>query len=96
MPDTYLQASSRAARLAVEDALDQEQLISDFMLNALRLREGVEITLFQRSTGLAPECMHNTWRRLQAQGLMVEGDDRLQTTELGWRFLNTVIEAFME
>ena len=96
MPDTYLQASSRAARLAVEDALDQEQLISEFMLNALRLREGVETSLFQQSTDLAPKRMHNTWRRLQAQGLMVEGDDRLQTTELGWRFLNTVIEAFME
>jgi len=96
MPDSYLQASDRASRLAVESALDQAQLISEFMLNALRLREGVEIALFQRSTGLAPESMHNTWRRLQAQGLMVEGDDRLQTTELGWRFLNTVIEAFME
>ena len=96
MPDTYLQASSRAARLAVEDALDQEQLISEFMLNALRLREGVETSLFQQSTDLAPKRMHNTWRRLQAQGLMVEGDDRLQTTELGWRFLNTVIESFME
>ncbi len=96
MPDTYLQASSRAARLAVEDALDQEQLISEFMLNALRLREGVETSLFQQSTDLAPKRMHNTWRRLQAQGLMVEGEDRLQTTELGWRFLNTVIEAFME
>ena len=96
MPDSYLQASDRASRLAVESALDQAQLISEFMLNALRLREGVEIALFQRSTGLAPESMHKTWRRLQAQGLMVEGDERLQTTELGWRFLNTVIEAFME
>jgi oxygen-independent coproporphyrinogen-3 oxidase len=96
MPDSYLQASDRASRLAVESSLDQEQLISEFMLNALRLREGVEMALFQRSTGLGPESMYNTWRRLQAQGLMVEGDDRLQTTELGWRFLNTVIEAFME
>lgn len=96
MPDSYLQASDRASRLAVESALDQAQLISEFMLNALRLREGVEIALFQRSTGLAPESLHKTWRRLQAQGLMVEGDERLQTTELGWRFLNTVIESFME
>ena len=96
MPDTYLQAGSRATRLAVEDSLDQEQLISEFMLNALRLREGVETSLFHRSTGLAPELIHSTWQRLQAQGLMIEGDDRLQTTELGWRFLNTVIEAFME
>lgn len=96
MPDSYLQASDRASRLAVESSLDEEQLISEFMLNALRLREGVEISLFQRSTGLAPEYMHNTWRRLQAQGLMVEGSEHLQTTELGWRFLNTVIESFME
>lgn len=96
MPDSYLQASDRASRLAVESSLDEEQLISEFMLNALRLREGVEISLFQRSTGLAPECMHNIWRRLQAQGLMVEGSEHLQTTELGWRFLNTVIESFME
>ena len=96
IPDTYLQAGSRATRLAVEDTLDQEQLVSEFMLNALRLREGVETSLFQQSTGLASECMQTTWRRLQAQGLMVEGNDRLQTTDLGWRFLNTVIEAFME
>ena len=96
MPDSYLHASGRASRLAVESSLDQEQLISEFMLNALRLREGVEMALFQRSTGLGPESMYNTWRRLQAQGLMVEGDERLQTTELGWRFLNTVIESFME
>ena len=96
MPDSYLQASDRASRLAVESSLDEEQSISEFMLNALRLREGVEISLFQRSTGLAPERMHNIWRRLQAQGLMVEGSEHLQTTELGWRFLNTVIESFME
>ena len=96
MPDSYLQASDRASRLAVESSLDEEQLISEFILNALRLREGVETSLFQRSTGLAPERMHTTWRRLQAQGLMVEGSEHLQTTELGWRFLNTVIESFME
>lgn len=96
MPDSYLQACDRASRLAVENALDQEQLISEFMLNALRLREGVETSLFQQSTGLAPDYMHSTWRKLQAQGLMIEGDNRLQTTGLGWRFLNTVIEAFME
>ncbi len=62
-------------------------------MNALRLNEGVEETLFFHRTGLPIESVRVKLVQLRNKELLVP--DRLQATELGQRYLNTVLEQFL-
>lgn len=74
--------------------LKKNDLPLEFMLNALRLIDGVPSELFSRHTGLPLNAIATPWQALQQQGLMVPDGDRLACTEQGLRFLNQVLAAF--
>lgn len=80
-----------AAHWVQADALPFE-----FLMNALRLAEGVPRPLFTERTGLPFAAIADTWERLAARGWVVDDAARLACTPLGWRYLNTVLEAFLD
>jgi oxygen-independent coproporphyrinogen-3 oxidase len=90
-PDDYL---SRSDPLAAEQCIDRAELPLEFMLNALRLREGVAADLFSQRTGLELAAIEPQLAALRRQGLLEASAERLQTTPLGYRFLNSVVAAF--
>ncbi len=91
-PEAYLAANEPFN--AAEHLVDDEQLPVEFMMNALRLVRGVPRFMFSFRTGL-PDCtLEKPLARLRDRGLMVAGTERLQTTELGLRFLNDVLAEF--
>ena len=67
----------------------------EFMLNALRLVEGFEASLFTRRTGLAWESVAPTLDRLADQGLIIRDGMRYGASPLGLRFLNDVLIHFL-
>jgi len=75
--------------------LSQDELPPEFMMNALRLIDGCPVELFEQRTGLSREVIRDTWQHLQANELMTEDPDRLQTTSAGQRYLNEVLQKFM-
>lgn len=75
-------------------AIDRHALPSEFMLNALRLTDGVPSDLFAR-TGLDLTVIAPILQKLRHQGLMINDLARLQTTPLGARYLNQVMTAFL-
>jgi len=90
-PTRYLAASSielRAGALVSADALPGE-----FLLNALRLIDGVTESLFNARTGCASATIDALWRHQQVRGLM--RSDRLGVTPLGLRHLDTVVSDFL-
>ena len=76
-------------------AIDQEELVSEFMLNALRLHGGVAWSMFEKRTGLALNSVIKQVNSLVAQGLLVDSDTQLQPTVLGQRYLNQILRAFL-
>lgn len=96
MPERYLEGLSLQDYTAQTNLLVTETLIAEFMLNALRLRAGSSLAQFEASTGLNPEVIAEPWKQLKREGLMLESPALLRTTDLGWRFLNTVIERFLD
>ncbi len=80
--------------LAGSEVLTPTALPLDFLLNALRLNEGVATQLFAERTGLSPEALEPQWQELRRQGLVEDRSDRLVTTDLGRRFLNDVLGRF--
>jgi oxygen-independent coproporphyrinogen-3 oxidase len=90
-PSRYLQADPRTLR---DDAtVTRQALPGEFMLNALRLIDGVEPALFEARTGCSLDAIDATWRRQSELGLM--RTDRLGTTPTGLRYLDSVVSAFL-
>ena len=79
---------------AGERWLSPEELPLEFLMNALRLSEGVDSTLFSERTSVGLGAITEQLIALRDRGLMVEDPHRLRTTELGFRFLNDVIAEF--
>ena len=74
----------------------QEDIPFEFMLNALRLRQGVPVDFWTHRTHLPLSFIEPVWADLQAQGLVKPlSEGRLVTTSKGWQFLNEVQEAFI-
>lgn len=68
----------------------------EFMMNALRLTQGIERTLFQSRTGLAIDSLHSRFNTLEKQGLLRPDPDMIHLTPKGTAFLNSVLEQFMD
>ena len=82
--------------MAAEEAITKDSLPFEFMLNALRLTDGVAQSLFTERTGLELELLEPQLSQLRQAGLMRADGDRLQTTALGARFLNDVVGKFSD
>ncbi len=68
---------------------------AEFMMNALRLKDGVPANLFSRRTGLEQRSIMSACNALQHKGLLTMNPDRLCTTPQGYLFLNDVVAAFL-
>lgn len=73
--------------------VEPEVLPEEFMLNALRLIDGVDEGLFEARTGLPLTTVAAPLAALRREGLLRE--DRLATTALGLRFLDRVVARFL-
>lgn len=92
-PDHYL-ADSHSAPAPI-DAIAQDDLAIEYLLNVLRLAEGFTAEHFERSTGLGFDTIQKQVSSLQNQGLMQVEGQLIRPTEKGQQFLNSVLEAFL-
>ncbi len=90
-PDAYM---TGADRLSSRRWLTNEDLILEFALNAFRLVDGVEASLFQRQTGLGLAQIEPVLARARRDGLLNPRQDRLCPSVHGLRFLNDLVARF--
>ncbi len=93
MPAHYLDRSRML--LAESRKIPTEELPFEFMMNALRLGAGCPTALFEQRTGLSLATIAEKTALLQRRGLLWPGDDRLQATDMGLRYLNELLLAFI-
>lgn len=84
-------------RSRVEESrwVEAADLPFEFMLNALRLLEGVPAALFTERTGLPLEAVAPALKGLREAGLLDPDPARIRTTRRGLDFLSDVQEAFL-
>jgi oxygen-independent coproporphyrinogen-3 oxidase len=90
-PAGYLDASNPFT--AETTAVPAAELPLEFLMNALRLSDGVDEDLFPARTGLTLNDIREPLARLREQKFLSE--DRLATTDDGFRYLNEVLEQFL-
>ena len=75
--------------------IEAEDMPFEFMMNALRLNNGVTAKFYAERTGLSLEGLNALLTSLRQRKLMVEDPERLACTEQGHIFLNSVLEEFL-
>ncbi|AHX11860.1 coproporphyrinogen III oxidase [Dyella jiangningensis] len=95
-PKAYLAAAGNAGRIGGDGPVAVDELPFEYMLNALRLIDGVPLADFSERTGIPMERIASALASARERGWLVEDAERLQTTALGQRFLNDVISSFLD
>lgn len=96
-PDRYQQKLAADQRSVERKEPRGQELVFEFMLNALRLREGFTLELYSRRTGLDSQTALPRLKQAQQRGLMETwGSDGWRPTELGFRFLNDLQLLFLD
>ncbi|NOU25315.1 MAG: oxygen-independent coproporphyrinogen III oxidase-like protein [Methylotenera sp.] len=95
-PRAYMEKASQGNAIEREWSISQEELGFEFIMNALRLINGVPIALFQQRTGLNIQVLESAIKNAQSKGLLLVENGKLQPTLLGQRFLNELLELFLD
>jgi len=96
-PDSWMQrAMARdGSHVAESRVVGAGELPFEFMLNALRLKDGVAASSFAERTGLSLAAIAHQLEAATRRGLLDADPTRLRATALGWRFLNDLQEMFL-
>jgi len=95
-PERYMEAALRGAAIEEERVPGADELPFEFMLNALRLTDGVPSAFFAERTGLSPAAIGRDCARAVERGLLDADPTRIRATPLGLRFLNDLVAMFLK
>ena len=94
-PRAYLQKRGHE-RISSEVELTAADLCFEFMLNALRLREGFDTRLFHDNTGLTLNQVLPTLQQARDKGLLDLQGEKIRPTALGYSHLNDLQALFLK
>lgn len=92
-PKDYLNLDKRI--IDNSNQLNQQELPLEFMLNALRLKNGFVENLFHQHSGLLLADIEKTLVQAESQGLLIRDDGRIIPSEQGYLFLNDLLTLFL-
>ncbi|MDZ7735554.1 MAG: radical SAM family heme chaperone HemW [Gammaproteobacteria bacterium] len=95
IPETYMQHAGTSRAIGENRVLAEADKVFEFMLNVLRLSDGVPLSLLQQHTGISPVAIHETLQQGRRKKLLRDSERRLQPTARGRRFLNDLIGLFL-
>jgi oxygen-independent coproporphyrinogen-3 oxidase len=94
-PQAYLSAVAQGTHIQSEHELTRDDLAFEFMMNALRLNEGFDETLFSERTSLPLLTLRRELEEAERRGLVARDARTIAPTDLGRRFLNDLLEIFL-
>jgi coproporphyrinogen III oxidase-like Fe-S oxidoreductase len=86
--------SREKTALASQNPISRDQLSLEFMMNGLRLTQGVKKEFYTQRTGLDESVIAQVIMQLEQDGLIKAQADNFCTTDTGIRFLDTVLQRF--
>jgi oxygen-independent coproporphyrinogen-3 oxidase len=94
-PRLYMDHALAGNALAQDDDVARSDLPFEFMLNALRLKEGFALQDFVARTGLPLSTIEKPLQEAQAKGLVERDLARVKPTERGFDFLSDLQGLFL-
>jgi putative oxygen-independent coproporphyrinogen III oxidase len=94
-PRLYMDNALAGGAIAQEEEVARADLPFEFMLNALRLKDGFALQDFMDRTGLPLSTIEQPLRQAEAKGLVTRDLVRVKPTEQGFDFLSDLQELFL-
>jgi oxygen-independent coproporphyrinogen-3 oxidase len=94
-PRAYMDAALAGGAVELSNAISAADLPFEFMLNALRLTDGVPSALFEERTGLSSMMIARQLSRAAERGLIDPDPTVIRATPMGMRFLNDLMAMFL-
>jgi oxygen-independent coproporphyrinogen-3 oxidase len=94
-PARYMAEALAGRAVSNEDEVARAALPFEFMLNALRLREGFELRLFRERTGLPLSAIEPALAEAERRGLLERDLVRVWPTDRGFDFLSDLQSIFL-
>jgi len=94
-PSAYMAQAIAGAAIAQDDEVARDQLSFEFMLNALRLREGFELASFPERTGLPLGAIASALARAEERGLVSRDLQTVVPTARGFDLLSDLQALFL-
>ena len=94
-PETYLQKVKSGAAVQEHRVIGVADLPFEFMMNALRLTDGVARAIFSERTGLPISVVAKILTRAEDKQLIARDHRHLAPSQKGQRFLNDLLEMFL-
>ncbi|WHZ12893.1 MAG: Oxygen-independent coproporphyrinogen-III oxidase-like protein YggW [Burkholderiaceae bacterium] len=94
-PMLYMERALAGTAVASEQEVGRGDLAFEFMLNALRLKDGFELPWFSERTGLAPTAIQQGLAEAERKGLIERDFARVKPTARGFDFLSDLQSLFL-
>ena len=95
-PKAYVESMAQPSTPQIGCALETADQTFEFLLNALRLKEGFHPKLFKQRTGMDWPFESDEVQGAIADGLLYCSSEQIRTTALGWRFLDELLQRFLK
>lgn len=94
-PKQYMQSATGDGAIQQEQDVSVREVGFEFMMNALRLTEGFEASLFAERAGVPLNVVLKELDEAERRGLITRDHLRIAPTLLGQRFLNDLLQIFL-
>ena len=95
-PKLYMEKALAGSPVAQDNEVSRADLPFEFMLNALRLREGFKLQDFAEKTGLPMSAIQAGLEEGERKGLIERDFERVRPTVRGFDFLNDLQMLFLK
>ena len=95
-PRDYMEKALAGQAVQEERTLAASELPFEFAMNALRLIDGFDLSLFTARTGLPLHVLRRELEEAEVRGLIERDHLRLRPTLKGQRFLNDLLQIFLK
>ncbi len=95
-PAQYIQQAQSGEPRSNTNQLSDADLQFEFMLNALRLKQGFHTELYTQRTGLDKSTLASGLKSAISRDLLSINNNHIVPTDRGWLYLNEAIQFFLE
>ena len=94
-PQRYIEGACAGQALSQADEVSRADLPFEFMLNALRLRDGFDLSQYTERTGLPLSSVQTALEQAERKGLLIRQGSHVRPTERGFDFLSELQALFL-
>ena len=94
-PERYMDQALAGDAVAQSHEVARRDLPFEFMLNALRLKDGFTLQDFMEKTGLPPSSLHDALQKAEHSGWLEQEGAWLRPTARGFDFLSDLQQLFL-